>query len=49
MENHIISEPAKFTAKFVIEHYLRIGRNTEELYVGVADGKQVNFTKLPEY
>ena len=38
-----------YTAKFVIEHYLRIGRNTEELYVGVADGKQVNFIKLPEY
>lgn len=38
-----------YTAKFVIEHYLAIGRNTDDLYVGVADGKQVNFTKLPEY
>lgn len=38
-----------YTAKFVIEHYLRIGRNTDDLYVGVADGKRVNFTKLPEY
>lgn len=37
-----------YTAKFVIEHYLKIGRNTDDLYVGVADGKQVNFTKLPE-
>lgn len=38
-----------YTAKFVIEHYLRIGRNTDELYVGVADGKRVDFAKLPEY
>lgn len=38
-----------YTAKFVIEHYLKIGRNTDDLYVGVADGKRVNFTKLPEY
>ena len=38
-----------YTAKFVIEHYLKIGRNTDDQYVGVADGKRVNFTKLPEY
>ncbi len=38
-----------YTAEFVIEHYLKIGRNTDDLYVGVADGKRVNFTKLPEY
>lgn len=37
-----------YTAKFVIEHYLRTGRNTSDLYAGVADGKQVRFTKLPE-
>lgn len=38
-----------FTAKFVVEHYLKTGRNTKDLYVGVADEKGVNFTKLPEY
>lgn len=38
-----------YTAKFVIEHYLEIGRNTDDLYVGVADGRRVIFTKLPEY
>lgn len=38
-----------YTAKFVIEHYLKIGRETNDMYAGVADGKQVNFTKLPEY
>lgn len=38
-----------YTAKFVIEHYLKIGCKTNEMYVGVADGKRVDFTKLPEY
>lgn len=38
-----------YTAKFVIEHYLKIGHKTNEIYVGVADGKRVDFTKLPEY
>ncbi len=38
-----------YTAKFVIEHYLKIGRSTNDIYVGVADGERVNFTKLLEY
>ncbi len=38
-----------YTAKFVVEHYLKIGQKTNDMYVGVADGKGVNFTKLPEY
>lgn len=38
-----------YTAKFVMEHYLKIGRRTNDMYVGVADGKRVNFIKLPEY
>ena len=38
-----------YTAKCVIEHYLKIGRRTNDLYAGVADGQRVNFTKLPEY
>ena len=38
-----------YTAKFVIEHYLKIGRRTNDMYEGVADGERVNFTKLPEY
>lgn len=38
-----------YTAKFVVEHYLRIGRRTNDMYVGVADGKRVDFTELPEY
>lgn len=38
-----------YSAKFVIEHYLETGRRTDEMYVGVADGKQVFFTRLPQY
>ncbi len=37
-----------YTAKFVIEHYLKMGRKTNDMYVGVTDGKRVNFTKLSE-
>ena len=38
-----------YTAKYVMEHYLNIGRNTNDMYVGLDDGKRVDFTKLPEY
>lgn len=38
-----------YTARFAIEHYLEIGRRTRAVYVGVADGKRVVFTELPEY
>ena len=38
-----------FTAKYVIEHYLAVGRKTDEIYGGVADGETVVFTKMPEF
>ncbi len=38
-----------YTAKYVIEHYLKIGRGTDQIYVGVADGDTVVFTELPEF
>lgn len=38
-----------YTAKYVIEHYLKTGRKTNEIYGGVADGETVNFTKMPEF
>lgn len=43
-------EPLKmpYTSKFVIEHYLKIGRITKEMYVGAADGKKLVFTVVPE-
>ena len=36
-----------FSAKFVIEHYLKIGHKTNDLYGGVADGEKVVFVKMP--
>lgn len=38
-----------FTARFVIEHYLREGRNTDMIYAGITDGKKVVFIELPEF
>ena len=38
-----------YTAKYVIEHYLKIGHRTDEIYVGVADGEAISFTKFPEF
>lgn len=38
-----------FTAKYVIEHYLKVGHKTDELYGGVADGEKVVFTKMPGF
>ena len=38
-----------YTSKFVIEHYLKIGRETSEIYAGVADGEKVVFTEMPEF
>lgn len=37
-----------FSAKFVIEHYIKIGQATNEVYGGVADGKKVVFVTMPE-
>ena len=38
-----------YTAKYVMEHYLTIGRGTSVTYVGVADGCKVQFVTMPEY
>jgi len=38
-----------YTAKFVMDHYLKIGRGTDSVYVGVADGKTVEFREMPEF
>lgn len=38
-----------YTSKFVIEHYLKIGHETNEIYVGVADGERVVFITMPEF
>lgn len=38
-----------FTAKFMIEHYLKIGRYDDAMYGGIADGKTVVFTELTDF
>lgn len=38
-----------FSAKFMVEHYLHIGKYNDKMYVGVADGEKVVFTELPEF
>lgn len=40
--------PMPFTAKYVIQHWLKTGRYTEQMYGGVADGERVFFTAMPE-
>ena len=38
-----------FTAKFMLEHYLAIGRHTNSVYGGIADGETVVFTELKAF
>ena len=38
-----------YSAKFVLRHYITIGRASTEIYVGAADGNSVFFTPMPEY
>ena len=47
--NEIINLEMPYTAKYVIEHYLAIGRFSSETFVGVAEGQGVQFINMPEY
>ncbi len=47
--NEISALNMPFTAKFVLEHYLLIGKNDDKLYGGIANGKEVNFTELKPF
>lgn len=38
-----------FTARFVIEHYLKEGCRTDMVYGGIADGEKVVFIELPAF
>ena len=38
-----------FSAQFMIEHYLKIGRYDNVMYGGIANGKTVVFVELPEF
>lgn len=47
--SELLSLQMPYSAKYVMEHYLREGRKTEDIYVGTADGDTVVFIKLPAY
>lgn len=38
-----------YSAKFMMEHYLSIGKQNDKVYIGVADGSGVVFTELLGY
>ena len=38
-----------FSAKYVIEHYIQAGKDTDTVYGGIADGEKVVFTEMPEF
>lgn len=38
-----------FTARFVIEHYLKTGRYDNSMYTGIANGNSVIFVELTKY
>lgn len=38
-----------FTAKYVMEHWLDIARNTTDIYGGIADGEKVAFIEIPAF
>ena len=44
----IMSYDMPLTARYVMEHYLRIGRYTDDLYSAVSDGSGFVFTELRE-
>lgn len=46
--DEISSLEMPFTAKYVMEHFLKVGCLTNSLYVGVASQNKVDFCSLPE-
>lgn len=47
--NEVSALKMPYSAKYMMEHYLTIGRKNDKVYVGVADGTGVVFTELEEY
>lgn len=47
--NEVSALKMPYSAKYMMEHYLSIGRKNDKVYVGVADGTGVVFTELEEY
>ncbi len=46
--SELASLPMPFTAKYVVAHYLEIGRQNDTMYVGVANEEDVVFTEFHE-
>lgn len=38
-----------FSAQYMMEHYINVGRHNDKLYGGVADGTKVVFIEMPEF
>lgn len=47
--NELADLPMAYTARYMIDHWLEMGRHTECIYGGVADGERVVFTELYGY
>ena len=47
-KSEVLNLDMPYSAKFVVKHYLETGHTNDMLYVGVANGEDVVFTKLPE-
>ena len=41
--------PMAYTARFMLDHWLAVGRSTDLIYSGTADGEKVAFTELYGY
>ena len=47
--NEVTDLEMPFSAKYMMEHYLKSGQYNNDIYVGVADGSKVVFTELQEF
>ena len=47
--NELDGLPMAYTARYMIDHWLKTGRYTDCMYGGVADGEKVVFTELYAY
>ena len=44
----IMNYDMPLTARYVMDHYLRVGKYTDDLYGGVYDGTDYHFTEIRE-
>lgn len=49
MDEKTLDMPMPFTAKHMLAHYFREGRNTDALYGGITDENGVTFIPMPEF